>query len=153
MIKVSEGMTASEADCRNRRPGPARLAPPSARGARDRFLPVATVVRCLLADLDPLEARDRDNLLRARADLRDATVTERLFDRLAIQFSSETGQVARRVYRVSQVGATLTAAAAVPTSLHWLHSYEPSLDAANGPVEQAVGTIRRLLGPPPPAAS
>lgn len=121
-----------------------------------RYLVIAEAGnRRLETDFDPLEGRDRSNLIRARADLRDAAATERLFDRrlLQIKFPPEIEQVARRLYRVNQARATLTAAAAVATSLRWLHSYEPVLDAANGPVEQAVRTIRRLLGLPPPDTS
>jgi hypothetical protein len=106
-------------------------------------------------DFDPLEARDRNNLARARADLRDAAATERLFDRrlLRISFPPAIERVARDLYRVNQWRATLTAAAAAATSLAALHSYEPVLDAANAPVERAVKTIRRQLGLPPPETS
>jgi hypothetical protein len=44
-------------------------------------------------------------------------------------------------------------AAAAATSLSGLHSYEPVLDAANVPVEDAVKAIRRRLGLPPPESS
>ena len=121
-----------------------------------RYLAIAAAGnRRLEADFDPLAGRDRNNLIRARADLRDAAATERLFDRRLrqIPFPPATEQVAQRLYRVNQARATLTAAAAVATSLRWVHSYEPVLDAVNGPVEQAVREIRRLLGLPPPEAS
>lgn len=141
----------------------ARVAPQAGRATgatrqalAARYLAIAEAGnRRLEADYDPFEGRDQNNVIRARADLRDAAATERLFDRrlLEIQFPPETEQVAWRLYRVNQARATLTAAAAVATSLRWLHSYEPALDAANGPVEQAVRTIRRLLGLPPPEAS
>ncbi len=111
--------------------------------------------RRLDSDFDPLEARDRNDLVRARADLRDAAATEGLFDRrlLRIPFPAETERVARDLYRVNQARARLTAAAAASTSLAQLHAYEPRLDAANRPVEQAVRTIRRQLGLPPPSTS
>jgi hypothetical protein len=111
--------------------------------------------RRLDADFDPLEQRDRNDLARAKADLRDAVATERLFDRrlLQIVFPSETERVAHDLYRVNQARAMLTAAAAASMSLRQLHAYEPRLDAANRPVEQAVRTIRRQLGLPPPPAS
>ena len=121
-----------------------------------RYLAIAEAGNGRLeADFDPLGGRDRNNLTRAQADLRDAAATERLFDRrlLQIRFPPETERVAQRLYRLNQARATLTAAAAVATSLRWLHSYEPALDAANGPVEQAVTTIRRLLDLPPPETS
>ena len=111
--------------------------------------------RRLEADFDPLEKRDRNDLVRAKADLSDAAATERLFDRrlLRILFPPETERVARDLYRINQARARLTAAAAAATSLAALHSYEPVLDAANAPVERAVATIRRQLGLPPPSTS
>jgi hypothetical protein len=111
--------------------------------------------RRLEADFDPLDKRDRNDLVRAKADLSDAAATERLFDRrlLRIVFPPETEGVARDLYRINQARARLTAAAAAATSLAALHSYEPVLDAANAPVERAVATIRRQLGLPPPSTS
>jgi hypothetical protein len=111
--------------------------------------------RRLNAAFDPLEQRDRNNLVHAKADLRDAAATERLFDRrlLRIMFPSETEHVARDLYRINQARAALTSVAAASTSLRQLHAYEPRLDAANGPVEEAVRTIRRELGLPPPSTS
>ena len=106
-------------------------------------------------EFDPLEHRDANNLARARADLADAAATERLFDRrlLAIRFPASTEPLARELYRINQKRATLTVAAAAATSLSRLHSYEPVLDAANVPVEDAVRAIRRQLGLPPPDSS
>jgi hypothetical protein len=111
--------------------------------------------RRLNADFDPLEGRDRNDLARAKADLRDAAATERLFDRrlLRIVFPSETERVAHDLYRVNQARARLTTTAAASTSLRRLHAYKERLDAANRPVEQAVRTIRRQLGLPPPPTS
>jgi hypothetical protein len=133
------------------------LAVGSARRALGaRYLVIATAGnRRLNADFDPLEKRDRNDLARAKADLRDAAATERLFDRrlLRIVFPSATERVARDLYRVNEARARLTTAAAASTSLHQLHAYEPRLDAANEPVEQAVRTIRRQLGLPPPPTS
>jgi hypothetical protein len=121
-----------------------------------RYLVIARAGnRRLEANFDPLEGRDRNNLGRARADLRDAAATERLFDRRLrrIAFPSRTERVARDLYRVNQARARLTATAAASTSLRQLHAYEPQLDAANRPVEQAVRRIRRQLGLPPPPTS
>ncbi len=121
-----------------------------------RYLVIASAGnRQLEADFDPLEERDRNDLARAKADLHDAAATERLFDRrlLAIAFPAETERVARDLYRINQARATLTTAAAASTSLRRLHAYQPRLDAANRPVEQAVKTIRRQLGLPPPSTS
>ena len=52
-----------------------------------------------------------------------------------------------------QARAALTATAAAATSLRQLRSYQPRLDAANGPVEEAVRVIRSQLGLPPPDTS
>lgn len=126
------------------------------RALAARYLVIAGAGnRRLNAALDPLEGRDRNDLTRARADLRDAAATERLFDHrlLRIVFPSETELVAHDLYRVNQARARLTSAAAASTSLRRLHAYERQLDVANGPVEQAVRTIRRQLGLPPPAPS
>jgi hypothetical protein len=111
--------------------------------------------RRLEHDFDPLEDRDAHNLRRAQADLADAAATERLFDRrlLAIRFPAQTELIARRLYRINQRRAALTVAAAAASSLPGLHSYEPVLDAANVPVENAVKAIRRRLGLPPPDES
>jgi hypothetical protein len=107
--------------------------------------------RRLEADFDPLEGRDRDHLAAAKADLRNAASTERLFDRrlLRIKFPPKTERVAHDLYRINQARAKLTAAVAESTSLRSLRGYEPVLDAANVPVERAVDTIRRQLGLPP----
>jgi hypothetical protein len=111
--------------------------------------------RRLDADFDPLEGSERNDLARAKADLRDASATERQFDHrlLGIVFPPETERVAHELYRVNQARASLTAAAAASTSLRLLHAYERRLDAANKPVEQAVRTIRQQLGLPPPPTS
>jgi hypothetical protein len=103
-------------------------------------------------DFDRLEGRDRNRLAAADADLRDAASTERLFDRrlMRIAFPPEIETVARLLYRLNEARASLTEAAAASASLRQLHLYQPRLAAANGPVEQAVKTIRRQLGLPPP---
>ncbi len=129
----------------------------SRRQAAAQYLAIARAGNDRLEDdFDPLEGRDRTNLAAARADLRDAATTERLFDRrlLRISFPAETERVARRLYRINQARARLTVAVAgQSTTLHRLHAYMRVLDEANGPVEQAVGTIRRQLGLPPPSTS
>lgn len=126
------------------------------RGLAARYLVIATAGnRRLNADFDPLEKRDRNNLAAAKADLRDAAATERVFDRrlLRIAFPSATERVARDLYNVNEARARLTTAAAASTSLRQIHAYQPRLDAANKPVEQAVRVIRRQLGLPPPPTS
>jgi hypothetical protein len=111
--------------------------------------------RRLDVDFGRLEGRDRNRLAAAQADLRDAVATERLFDRrlLTIVFPPGTEQIARLLYRVNQARARLTSAAAASTSLRQLHAFQRRLTAAGRPVEQAVRTIGRQLGLPPPSTS
>ena len=110
--------------------------------------------RRLDKDFDGLEDH-RGNLAAAAADLRDAAATERLFDRrlMQVSFPPVIEAAARRLYRINEARARLTTAAASVTSLRQLHLAEPRLTAANWPVEQAVRTIRRQLGLPPPSTS
>jgi hypothetical protein len=111
--------------------------------------------RRLESDFDPLEGRDRDNVIRADADLRDAAATERLFDRRLAQiaFPPKVGTVARRLYRMNQSRARLTAIAAHCSTLQELRVFERRLNQANAPVEDAVARIRRQLGLPPASTS
>jgi DNA-binding GntR family transcriptional regulator len=92
------------------------------------------------------------DLAAARADLRAAVVTERRFDRqlIALSFPPRTEPFVRLLYRVNQARAALTSTAAGVTSLR---GYQKRLDAANGPVEDAVRVIRAQLGLPPPDTS
>jgi hypothetical protein len=126
------------------------------RALAARYLVIANAGnRRLEGDFDPLEDRDRNNLAHGKADLRDAAAAERLFDRrlLAIEFPAQTERVAHELYRVNQARARLTGTAAAATSLRQLHAYQTRMDAANPPVEQAVRTLRRQLGLPPPPTS
>jgi hypothetical protein len=138
-------------------PGTGRLPTGSPRRAlAARYLVIAEAGnRRLDVDFGRLEGRDRNRLATAEADLRDAAATERLFDSrlLRIVFPPETERIARLLYRVNEARARLTSAAAASTSVRQLHAYEQQLSAANRPVEQAVRTIRRQLGLPPPSSS
>lgn len=121
-----------------------------------RYLVIAEAGnRRLEKDFDPLEDRDRNNLVRARADLIDAAATEQLFDRrlLAIPLPPTIERIARSLYAVNQRRAALTLGAAASTTLGALHSYEPSLDAANAVIERWVDAIRHALGLPPASTS
>lgn len=125
----------------------------SAPAARAHYLKIAEAGnRRLEHDFDRLEDEDHGRLAAARADLRDAAATERLFDRrlLTARLPPAAEEVAHLLYRVNQSRARLTARAARSTSLHQLHAYEKRLEAANRPVEDAVKVIRSILGLPPP---
>ena len=91
------------------------------------------------------------DLAAARADLRAAVVTERRFDRqlIALSCPSRTEPFVRLLFRVNQARAELTSTAAAATSLRELRGYAKRLDAANGPVQDAVRVIRAQLGLPP----
>lgn len=126
------------------------------RALAARYLAIANAGnRRLDAAFGRLQRRDRNRLAAAEADLKDAAATERLFDRrlLEIAFPPRTEQAARLLYRVNQARAALTTAAAQSTSIRQLHTSQRRLTAANRPVEEAVKTIRRQLGLPPPSTS
>lgn len=53
----------------------------------------------------------------------------------------------------NQARARLTDSAAASASLRQLRAYLGGLDAANGPVEDAIRVIRSQLGLPPPETS
>jgi hypothetical protein len=111
--------------------------------------------RRLETDLEGIEHRDRNHLAAAKADLRDAAATEHLFDRQlrAMRLPPATEAVARLLVASNETRAKLTSKASASTSLRQLHRCERRLEEANQPVEQAVRTIRRQLGLPPPATS
>lgn len=137
-------------------PSPAAAATLGRRALAVRYLAIAEAGnRRLEIDFDGLKKHDRRNLARARADLRDAAATERLFDRrlLAIGFPAPIERIARALVWLNEYRATLTTQAAGSQTLAQLHRYELRLAAANRPVEQAVRLIRSKLGLPPPETS
>jgi hypothetical protein len=126
------------------------------RALAARYLAIAAAGNHRLeTDFDRLTGRDRTDLAAARADLRDAAATERVFDqRLAgIAFPAGTQAIARLLVMSNQARSELTTAAAGSVSLSRLHAFERQLTAANGPVEDAVTVLRSLLGLPPPDTS
>jgi hypothetical protein len=126
------------------------------RALAARYLAIARPANHKLDhDFDGLKDHEGHDLAAADADLRDAAATERGFDRqlLAIAFPPHTEQIVRLLFSVNQARAALTATAAASTSLRQLRGYQQRLDAANGPVEDAVKVIRGQLGLPPPATS
>jgi DNA-binding GntR family transcriptional regulator len=122
-----------------------------------RYLAIAQPAnRMLDHDFDGQhDAEERGDLAAADADLRAAAATERAFDRrlIALTFSPSAQPFVRLLYQVNQARAALTATAATAMSLTQLHGVRPRLDAANGPVEEAVQVIRDQLDLPPPDTS
>jgi hypothetical protein len=136
-------------------PGQA-VSPAQLKIAARRYLAIARPANQRLGDdFDSLEGPDHDDLAAAKADLRDAAATERLFDwrLLGLTLPPPTRAVARLLVNANQARARLTSAAARSTSLRQLRRYERRLTAANVPVEEAARVIRSQLGLPPPATS
>jgi len=127
------------------------------RLAAAKYLAIAQPAnRRLNRDFDGgINGPDRNNLVAAKADLRDAAATERSFDRelMRIRLAPASEAAARVLFAVNQSRARLTDQAAASTSLAQLRAYESRLTAANVTVEDAVRLIRSELGLPPPASS
>jgi hypothetical protein len=126
------------------------------RALAARYLAIAQPAnRQLDRAFNGLAASENNDLAAAEADLRSAAVTERRFDRqlITITFPPETEPIVRLLFDVNEARAALTEAAAASVSLRQLHGYQPRLDAANQPVEDAVKVIRSQLGLPPPETS
>lgn len=120
-----------------------------------RYLAIAAAGnRHLEHDFDSLRA-DHANLGLARAYLRDAAATERLFDRrlLSLLLPASVKLVARELVAANEARALLADRAAASTSLAQLRADEPALTGANAPVEDAVRVTRGMLGLPPPKTS
>jgi hypothetical protein len=134
----------------------APTAPAATRALAARYLAIAQPANHQLDhEFDAFKDNENSNLAAAQADLRAAAATERRFDRqlITITFPPQTEPIVRLLYRVNQARAALTSTAAGATSLRQLHGYQRRLDAANGPVEDAVRVIRSQLGLPPPDTS
>jgi hypothetical protein len=126
------------------------------RTAANRYLAIATAGNERLeTDIDGLSGHDRDRLPASICDLRDASATERLFDRdlLMIAFPPAIKRTARHLYAVNQSRAQLTAQAAMSRSLSELRRYEAQIKVANADVETQVRLIRVELDLPPPMTS
>jgi hypothetical protein len=106
-------------------------------------------------DFDRLAGPDRARLASAQRDLRDAASTERLFDRdvLTLSLPPAVEVTARELVRANESRARLTLTFAADHSLQQLAHDETILTAANEPVEDAVRSVRRQLGLPPPSTS
>jgi hypothetical protein len=111
--------------------------------------------RRLESDFDRLAGPDRDHLADALGDLRDAASTERMFDRdlLRLSLPPAVEVTAQDLVRTNESRAKLTSTLSAYRSLEQLRRNEKSLTAANAPVEQAVRSVRRQLGLPPPQTS
>jgi hypothetical protein len=120
-----------------------------------QYLAIATAGnRHLEHDFDGLRA-DHGDLQAARAYLRDAATTERLFDRrlLRLPLPARAKVIARLLVTANESRARLSDKAAASTSFAQLRATEPALTAANAPVEEAVRVLRSMLGLPPPETS
>jgi hypothetical protein len=111
--------------------------------------------RRLKIDFDRLAGPDRDHLAGALGDLRDAASTERLFDWdvLSLFLPPAVEVTAQDLVRTNESRAKLTSTLSAYRSLEQLRRDEKSLTAANAPVEEAVRSVRRQLGLPPPQTS
>lgn len=135
-------------------------APQAASGGRTvqaaQYLAIARPANHRLdVDFDELADHDHTSLRLAAADLRDAALTERQFDRqlVRIVLPPAIAKQARQLVVVNEARARLASQAARSGSLGELRQYQPRLTAANAPVEAAVHVIRHLLGLPPPSTS
>jgi hypothetical protein len=120
-----------------------------------QYLAIATAGnRHLEHDVNGLHA-DHGDLGLARAYLRDAAATERLFDRrlLRLRLPAAAAAVARELVAANEERARLASRAAASPSLAQLRAYEPSLTAADASVEDGVRVIRSMLGLPAPVPS
>ena len=106
-------------------------------------------------DFDRLAGPDRAHLTAAEGDLRDAASTERLFDReiLTLSLPPAVEATARDLVRVNESRARLTLAVSADHTLQQLAHDETILTAANEPEAEAVRSVRRQIGLPPPSTS
>jgi hypothetical protein len=135
--------------------GSAATAAPSRETLGRQYLAIAMAGnRHLEHDFDGLRA-DHGDLALARAYLRDAAATERLFDRrlLSLPLPTPIEVIARRLVSANESRARLSEQAAASATLARLRADEPRLTAANAPVEDGVRVIRSALGLPPPKTS
>jgi hypothetical protein len=106
-------------------------------------------------DIDALSGRDKTHLRASLADLHDASVTERLFDRRLreIPFPPAIKTIAAHLCSTNQARATLTAEAATSQTLRQLGAFDVRLSAQNNVVETQVRRIRLALHLPSPDTS
>jgi len=102
--------------------------------------------------IDALTGLDRNRLSASVVDLRDASATERLFDRRlsAVVFPPAIRVIAQNLYSVNEARAAVTAEATQSKSLSQLRSHEVRISGENEHVEVQVRRIRRALHLPPP---
>lgn len=126
------------------------------RTASSQYLVIARAGNDRLEiDIDGLTGRDRTRLTASLGDLRDASVTERLFDRRLseISFSPPIKVIAENLYVANESRADLTAEAATSPTLGTLYHYEARISVANTRVEIQVRRLRSALRLPPPDTS
>jgi hypothetical protein len=150
---VLVGATLLAGACAGQSTAPDTTAPPSpAMG----YLRIAEPANGRLEiDFDRLAGADRAHLASAQRDLRDAASTERMFDRdvLTLSLPPAVEVTARDLVRANESRARLTLTFSADHSLQQLRHDETILTAANEAVEEAVRSVRRQLGLPPPSTS
>lgn len=111
--------------------------------------------RRLEIDFDRLAGPDHGRLTGAVADLRDATSTERMFDRdlLGLSLPPQAKVIVQDLARANEPRAKLTSTLATCRSLEQLRGDQKSLTAANAAVEEPVRAVRHQLGLAAPEAS
>ena len=134
----------------------ASRAPASRTPLAARYLMIARPANHRLeVAVDGYAVAQRDDLTRARADLRAEAATERQFDArlLAIRFPVRIERTARALVRANQVRIALADRQASAPTLTRMRRLDSRPHAADGAVEARVRQIRAGLGLPPPSNS
>lgn len=134
-------------------PSTEQLTTAQARALAERYLAIADPANAHLdAAVDGFREHQGRDLSAAVADLKQQASVERDFDRrlLEIDFPAPVEMVAHKLVQVNEVRADLATEAATSPTLLALSSFGPVRSASDAEVEQQVGSIRRLLGLPPP---
>jgi len=133
----------------------ARQAPPSLTSLAARYLRLARPANHRLdVEVDGYGDAERDDLARARGDLRAQVATERRFDAglLGLPFPDLIAQTARALVRANQARIALTERQARASTLTGMRRLDGRHRAADAAVEAQVRLIRVFLGLPPPSA-
>ena len=147
------GATLLAGGCAAQSAAPDTTAPPS---PATQYLRIAEQANGRLEiDFDRLAGANRAHLASAQSDLRDAAATERMFDRdiLTLSLPPAVEVTARDLVTANESRAKLTLTFSADHCLQQLGQDQAILAAANQTVEEAVRSVRRQLGLPPPSTS